>query len=514
MASYRDLCYSPFISGHTNSSRYGVQPSASFEVWYNGDFGLCFEYLTFSAFLGALFCVVSALYAGCKHTNIRRNRKPCALIIRGAISLSIMLTFIVDLVASFWLSPGLPYSLLVALAVQILAWAVHMYCLWVLSYSINHYGRGPLNLNAAWILTFVGSILQLRSTIRWKQNPAVYERSSLPIEEAYFSHLSEIVVYIVFSLHCLYAISLTLKVSKVTGDNVTLKPALYRWRNRRKTEWTDVADKSVNEHLISSEWMVENEPYSYSSFSRPYMFSVNGLEDGTFGNLDASEDNANILSCLLFWWVEPLMRRGGLGFLKKPEDLIHLPKSLDTCRIREKFRKTRVMGNTQRKDSNEIQSATVDEDGTSDAVSTSNGEFLCGEFVNGVEFEAGQYENTLDDTNHEDSSSLLEESNELDEPRTKEELTEEPGVDRAGPSLFWSLNRTFGLHFYPLGVLKLVADMLGFAGPLLLHALVSFMEEKKVSMLLCTVHSSHRSCEVPQAHREELISIYNIQLLF
>ena len=127
------------------------------------------------------------------------------------------------------------------------------------------------------------------------------------------------------------------------------------------------------------------------------------------------------------------------------------------------------MGNTQRKDSNEIQSATVDEDRTSDAVSTSNGEFLRSEFVYGVEYEAGQYENTLDDTNHEDSSSLLEESNELDEPRTKEELTEEPGVDRAGPSLFWSLNRTFGLHFYPLEVLKLVADMLGFAGPLLLQ---------------------------------------------
>ena len=47
-------------------------------------------------------------------------------------------------------------------------------------------------------------------------------------------------------------------------------------------------------------------------------------------------------------------------------------------------------------------------------------------------------------------------------------------------SIFWSLNKAFGLHFYLLGVLKLLADMIGFAGPLLLHALVSFMENRTV----------------------------------
>ena len=47
--------------------------------------------------------------------------------------------------------------------------------------------------------------------------------------------------------------------------------------------------------------------------------------------------------------------------------------------------------------------------------------------------------------------------------------------------LFWALNRAFGLHYYPLGLLKFTTDMLGFAGPLLLYQLVSFIENKKVS---------------------------------
>ena len=40
------------------------------------------------------------------------------------------------------------------------------------------------------------------------------------------------------------------------------------------------------------------------------------------------------------------------------------------------------------------------------------------------------------------------------------------------------LHKAFGLRFYILGVLKLVSNMLGFAGPLLLSSLVGFMEDE------------------------------------
>ena len=48
--------------------------------------------------------------------------------------------------------------------------------------------------------------------------------------------------------------------------------------------------------------------------------------------------------------------------------------------------------------------------------------------------------------------------------------------------LLKALHKAFGLRYYSIGVLKFVGDCLGFAGPLLLHALVSFMENKNVSI--------------------------------
>lgn len=38
--------------------------------------------------------------------------------------------------------------------------------------------------------------------------------------------------------------------------------------------------------------------------------------------------------------------------------------------------------------------------------------------------------------------------------------------------MFWALNKAFGKEFYAIGLLRLVADMSGFAGPLLLGGLL------------------------------------------
>ena len=48
------------------------------------------------------------------------------------------------------------------------------------------------------------------------------------------------------------------------------------------------------------------------------------------------------------------------------------------------------------------------------------------------------------------------------------------------PSFFYSspITRHFGWWYYGLGVLKLLADLLAFAGPMLLHELVDFIDAK------------------------------------
>lgn len=51
-------------------------------------------------------------------------------------------------------------------------------------------------------------------------------------------------------------------------------------------------------------------------------------------------------------------------------------------------------------------------------------------------------------------------------------------VRRHNVSLLKALHICFGWQFYGIGILKFIADCSGFAGPLLLNKLVSFIENK------------------------------------
>lgn len=457
--SYIRLCYSPLMSD-VNSSH--AEYSANFAIWFQKDFDPCFELLMFSAVLGAVFGVASAFYAGIKHTKVQRKQKPPILLLRAVISFCIVVTFTVNFIGSFWLSKGRPYSVLLSLVVLIIAWSIHLFFIWVLSSSVSHYGWGPVNLNALWIVLFVGTVLQFRTAIRWKVNPELYLRSSLPLEQAYFTKFSEVMVYVMFGLQCTYGLTIFFRVSRVTGDNVRMFPAHQgNLKGDKNFQWSDDTEDSVRQHLVSSEWKSEHVPTSYGSLTASYRSGLSSEVD--FGRLEALEDGANPFSLLFFWWVGPLMKRGSLGFLRKPEDLLQLPKSLKTSKLRRRFQKVRGVVADGVEESEEdignvglVEDAKGEEDDESDDSETWHNSFSAN--LRGGTLSASQ-QIKAQKRKHQTSSASTKKSS----------------------SLFWSLNRSFGLHYYPLGVLKLVADMLGFAGPLLLHALVSFMENSTVS---------------------------------
>jgi hypothetical protein len=50
-------------------------------------------------------------------------------------------------------------------------------------------------------------------------------------------------------------------------------------------------------------------------------------------------------------------------------------------------------------------------------------------------------------------------------------------------SLLRALHTCFGIQFYSVGILKLVSDVAGFMGPLLLNKLVTFIQTKSESLL-------------------------------
>ena len=226
---YIDFCYrsildrdsSPIVN-YTDLNRYVPSSNfTAFTVWNSGDFGLCFEYIVFLTSSAALFGLTSAVYAGVKHTKIHRKRIPLILAIRMLLSLLTVVNSLVELVAGFWLARERPYSVLLSEAVIVLSWSVHMVCIYVLSQSISHYGRGPLTLDTAWFMAFVGCVVHLRTVLRWDYHHddytyKFYLQDSV-IKEAYFSSLIRITAYVHFGLQCLYALTLIIKVSQVTG---------------------------------------------------------------------------------------------------------------------------------------------------------------------------------------------------------------------------------------------------------------------------------------------------------
>ncbi len=53
--------------------------------------------------------------------------------------------------------------------------------------------------------------------------------------------------------------------------------------------------------------------------------------------LGAAAEGCGCISKFLFWWVNPLMRKGFKGFLKGPEDVFDLPDHLTSSNLYEKL---------------------------------------------------------------------------------------------------------------------------------------------------------------------------------
>ncbi|XP_069744034.1 ATP-binding cassette sub-family C member 10 isoform X2 [Narcine bancroftii] len=160
----------------------------------------------------------------------------------------------------------------------------------------------------------------------------------------------------------------------------------------------------------------------------------------------AAEEGASWVSRLFYFWMNPLMKRGFNHQIEQPDNVNQLPTKLRTQTIEELFRKSWEMcalkealkkGNNQSKQK-------AEPDGS---------------------------QNLLRNSWNIQRQSL----------GSQEETT--AANKDTEVHLFSVLHKIFGFHYSSLGILKFVGNMLGFAGPLLLNLLVSFMESgtKQVS---------------------------------
>ncbi|XP_077869738.1 LOW QUALITY PROTEIN: ATP-binding cassette sub-family C member 10-like, partial [Saccoglossus kowalevskii] len=153
--------------------------------------------------------------------------------------------------------------------------------------------------------------------------------------------------------------------------------------------------------------------------------------------LGIAEDNANCFSKLAFWWVNPLMLKGSKGCLNSTEDLFLLPRKLQTEYVSAMFvkawKKPIIVSGEVEGSIQEVKNTSVSDESE-------------GVFIPSVEF------------SHTDS-------------KTK-------NTNMKSTTLLMGMHNMLGCRYYSLGLLKLFSDGLNFAGPLLLHALVSYMENR------------------------------------
>ncbi|KAI4882036.1 hypothetical protein NFI96_012507 [Prochilodus magdalenae] len=146
------------------------------------------------------------------------------------------------------------------------------------------------------------------------------------------------------------------------------------------------------------------------------------------GGDTVAEDGCNCLSRFLYLWLNGQLKQGQRGELERPCDVFQLPHKLRTKAITQRFAQCWAQCLRQR------------------AL------------------------NTPQDSQRNPRKDQHEGLSEVQ----PEEFYEERNHHEA--KLLWVLHKAFGARYYFLGVLKLLASLLTFAGPLLLSALVGFME--------------------------------------
>lgn len=185
-------------------------------------------------------------------------------------------------------------------------------------------------------------------------------------------------------------------------------------------------------------------------------------------DLGVAEDKANFFSKLTFWWVRPMMKKGYKANLQCTEDLFLLPQSLSTKKLRILF-------------SAVFDSSTKYQDITNKLEDSFSSESAYG----GIMFTPG-IRKSVSDPNFRNNSNIRRMTS--DGSHASTEFSEKEATDLEVPkvnsprSLLSALHHSFGRQYYCIGLLKLTGDALSFAGPLLLHALVSFMENRQVSL--------------------------------
>ena len=267
-----------------------------------------------------------------------------------------------------------------------LPWASHSLYLWRLRQARVSYLRGHRKVLLSWFFVLVSVMISFSTTIRQLQHSHNdwYKADSL-------------LPFVTTTLHLLYML--------------TLFPSPSHTRHHYEVFSASQSYPSINDDAGERESLI-----GHSLTSKRYSTIPSDDTDDII-HLGVAE-GTNIFSKLVFWWVEPLMKKGAKGQLRKVEDLFHLPTSMASENVEREFNKIYLHPETQINSANE--------------------------------------------------------TDELNSFKTSIETSVKPCPKTL--TLLQALKKAFGPRYYALGLVNFMSNMLSFAGPLMLNALVSFVE--------------------------------------
>lgn len=420
------------------------------QSWNENDFGHCFEQVAILAPSHTLLAIVSAYHFGRRKTKLGGNRLfvnwTWFLILR---QVTVALLFVCPVfqvifsVGSEHRPPSIAEGVVIGLSC--FSWLLHSMFVWNLRYLHSDSLRGPVSVLVCFLIVVAACVIHVHTVIMRHVSSIAQGGEA----EEYTTYVSAglcmiYVISVIPNRRRIYRTSLAFQVNETDGETEPLT-----WERIRSYNTVS----ATNEHLTIT-----------------------------------AEQNVGCLSWLTFHWVQNLMSRGAAMKISSVNDLYLLPERLNTHQVSTDFKE--VLHSLEKEyDSEQV---TVPDDFTSSLrnyADIPHTDFITSTGRNYTDIPHTEIVTSTDrSSDHQRTADTLH-STSHNPPPTEHDydsdsesinsLTNDQTVDgsvRRRASLFRALIYAYGLEYFLLGILKFLADSFGFAGPILLNYLVSFIE--------------------------------------
>ncbi|RUS92073.1 hypothetical protein EGW08_000097 [Elysia chlorotica] len=399
-----------------------------FKPWSGHDFGHCFEQIGILAPSHVILAIASAYHFGRKRTNLRGSIIYVSwtwfLILRICAVFALLLAPILQILLTVFVEhirPSFSDSLVAGLST--IGWSFHALYVWNVRYLHDNSLRGPSSAIVAVLIVIASNAVHLHTVI------IVHISGS-----THHSETEKITAFVCTGLCLVYMISI-----------IPNKQRIYH-------------NRFGSLYPINSLIEEESDPIAWNR-GRTY----NACDHASQPII--AEKNVGCFSWLSFHWVSQLMSKGADKKIKSVNDLFLLPSRLNTNKLEEKFKNYISNLTSKLGDEQLVNNRNSRESHTSlpsvEIVSSTNQHTVTTRQDNRIETYQSLSSSTCS------SSSSSNDFKSKDDKRVHSKL-----------SFLKAISSSFGLEYFSLGVLKLLADCFGFAGPVILNMLVTFIETR------------------------------------